>query len=59
LPLAGSAVKSKECANDLLFLFVSFNNAILDIHDAVCVFGNVMFVGDQDDRVSLTVQTIE
>src|SRR5882672_7149222 len=40
----------------LLNRFVGSDFAVADVDDAVSVLGNVIFVGDQNDGVSLTVQ---
>ena len=43
----------------LLLNFVALHNPVLDMDDAVCVLGNIVFMSDQDNRVALGVQTIE
>ena len=37
---------------------IPLHNAILNVNHAMRVFGNVMFVGHQNDRVSLRLQAI-
>jgi hypothetical protein len=46
-------------AAELFLAFVAFDHAILDIYDAVGVFGDVVLVGHQHNRISLAVQSIE
>ena len=43
----------------LLFALVAFNDSVFNEDDAMCVFRDVMLVGNEDDGVAFGVQAIE
>jgi len=43
----------------LLPALVAFHLAVANVDDAVGVFGDVVFVGDQDDGITLFVQAVK
>ena len=55
----GSPVRYRYAELSPLFNFVSSHNAVLDVDNPVRVFGDVVLVRHQHDRVSLSVQAIK
>ena len=43
----------------LSFHFVALDYSVLDVDDAVSISGDVIFMGDQDDRIALRMKAIE
>ena len=55
-PISG---KTSASVAVIAALLIAGYYAVFDMDDTVRVFGNVVFVRDQDDRVALGLQTVE
>lgn len=58
---AGPIIPGKPSASVAVIaaLLIAGDHAVFDVDDTMRVFGDIVFVRDQDDRVALGLQTVE